>query len=132
MLTDGQHVPVVLEGGRRRAECPADAHGRLLVDADDWPSNVRELENVIQRVLILSAGSTLQLEEPLAVAARPAADRLEDVERAHIVRVLERCGWRIHGSGNAAAVLGLQPSTLRSRIQKLGIRRPGRPSQTAR
>jgi len=48
------------------------------------------------------------------------------VEREHILRVLERCGWRISGPGNAAVVLGLEPSTLRSRMDKLDIRRPGR------
>jgi formate hydrogenlyase transcriptional activator len=92
-----------------------------------WPGNVRELEDVIGRALILSPGSTLQLEEPLAAATRPAADRLDEIERAHILRVLEGCGWRINGKGNAATVLGLEPSTLRSRMQKLGIRRPAGP-----
>jgi transcriptional regulator with GAF, ATPase, and Fis domain len=60
----------------------------------------------------------------LAASTRPTPDRLEEIEREHIVRMLERCGWRINGEGNAAAVLGLEPSTLRSRMQKLGIRRP--------
>ena len=92
-----------------------------------WPGNVRELENVIGRALILSPGSTLQMEEPLAAATRPAADRLDEIEREHILRVLDRCGWRINGKANAAMVLGLEPSTLRSRMQKLGIRRPTRP-----
>jgi len=87
---------------------------------------VRELENVIERALILSTGPTLQVEEPLAAATHPVADRLETVERQHILRVLDRCDWRIHGEANAAALLGLRPSTLRSRMQKLGIRRPGR------
>src|SRR5262245_23556682 len=91
-----------------------------------WPGNVRELENVIERALILSRGSTLQLEEPLVPANGARRDALDDVEREHIVRVLERCGWRINGEANAAAVLRLQPSTLRSRMHKLGIRRPPR------
>jgi formate hydrogenlyase transcriptional activator len=97
-----------------------------------WPGNVRELENVIERALILSAGPTLQLEEPLALEVRPSAERLQEIERQHILRVLERCGWRIHGQGNAAAVLGLLPSTLRSRMQKLAIRRPARPPKSSR
>jgi len=92
-----------------------------------WPGNVRELQNVIERALILSPGSALKLEEPLAAATRRTPDRLDEVEREHILRVLDRCGWRINGDGNAAAVLGLEPSTLRSRMQKLGIRRPARP-----
>jgi transcriptional regulator with GAF, ATPase, and Fis domain len=92
-----------------------------------WPGNVRELENVIERALILSPGSTLQLEETLAAPARSTPDRLDESEREHILRVLRRCGWRINGEENAAAVLGLNPSTLRFRMQKLGIRRPARP-----
>jgi formate hydrogenlyase transcriptional activator len=92
----------------------------------DWPGNVRELQNVIERALILSPGSALRLAEPLATRTRPTPDRLDEVEREHILRVLVRCGWRINGEGNAAAVLGLEPSTLRSRMQKLGIRRPAR------
>jgi len=97
-----------------------------------WPGNVRELENVIERALILSPGATLQIEEPLAAATRPTAERLDAVERDHILRVLDRCGGRINGEGNAAAVLGLQPSTLRSRMQKLGIRRPAHRPQPYR
>jgi transcriptional regulator with GAF, ATPase, and Fis domain len=97
-----------------------------------WPGNVRELQNVIERALILSPGSALKLEEPLAAPTRPTPDRLDDVEREHILRVLERCSWRINGTGNAAAVLGLEPSTLRSRMQKLGIRRPTRPQAPGR
>jgi transcriptional regulator with GAF, ATPase, and Fis domain len=92
----------------------------------DWPGNVRELENVIERALILSPGSVLRLAEPLAARMRSTPDRLDDNEREHILRILERCRWRINGKGNAAAVLGLEPSTLRSRMQKLGIRRPAR------
>ena len=111
--------------GRRIERVPKRVMDALM--RYDWPGNVRELENVIERALILSPGSTLQVEEPLAAATRPTADRLDEIEREHILRMLERCGWRINGEGNAAAVLGLQPSTLRSRMQKLGIRRPARP-----
>jgi transcriptional regulator with GAF, ATPase, and Fis domain len=93
----------------------------------DWPGNVRELENVIERALILSPGSVLRLVEPLAARMRSTPDRLNENEREHILRILDRCRWRINGEGNAAAVLGLRPSTLRSRMQKLGIRRPARP-----
>jgi transcriptional regulator with GAF, ATPase, and Fis domain len=93
----------------------------------DWPGNVRELQNVIERALILSPGPVLRLTEPLAARMRSTPDRLDENEREHILRILERCRWRINGEGNAAAVLGLEPSTLRSRMQKLGIRRPTRP-----
>jgi transcriptional regulator with GAF, ATPase, and Fis domain len=102
-----------------------------------WPGNVRELENVIERALILSPGSTLRLEEPWGAEARgaagpPSPERLDAVERAHIRRVLEACAGKIDGKGHAAAKLGLNPSTLRSRIRKLGITRPARPAETGR
>ena len=95
----------------------------------DWPGNVRELENVIERALILSPGDTLVVDErtfSIAARARPESGtwRLEDVERAHILRVLSDCGWRISGEGNAAERLGMNRSTLRSRMEKLGIERP--------
>jgi transcriptional regulator with GAF, ATPase, and Fis domain len=102
-----------------------------------WPGNVRELENVIERALILSTGPTLRLEEPLGRSARgaagePALERLDAVERAHIRRVLATCDWKIDGTGHAAAKLGLNPSTLRSRMRKLGITRPARPARPGR
>ncbi len=92
----------------------------------DWPGNVRELENVVERSLILSNGPDLQLAEPLggAATASPLGDSLDDVERAHILEVLERSHWKINGSGNAAERLGLHPNTLRNRMKKLGIARP--------
>jgi transcriptional regulator with GAF, ATPase, and Fis domain len=102
-----------------------------------WPGNVRELENVIERALILSPGSTLRLEETWGAetrgaASQPSPDRLDEVERAHIRRVLEACAWKIDGKGHAAAKLGLNPSTLRSRMAKLGLRRPARPAEPGR
>jgi formate hydrogenlyase transcriptional activator len=98
-----------------------------------WPGNVRELENVIERALILTSGSTiaadphvlkdaLGAEAPAAEA--PAGDTLADVERAHILTVLRKCGWRLAGKGNAAERLGLKRGTLQFRMKKLGIRRP--------
>ena len=105
-----------------------------------WPGNVRELENVIERAIILSRDGTLLLEGvfnpgPAGSGAEPSGedtgvsipqdrDRLRDVERAHIVRVCEECGWRIKGPGSASVRLGLKPSTLYFRMQKLGIVRP--------
>ncbi len=91
-----------------------------------WPGNVRELANVIERALILSRGPELYLDaflDSLEVEACPR-ERLEEVEREHFTNVLERCGWRIGGPSNAAEILGMHPSTLRSRLRKLGIRRP--------
>jgi transcriptional regulator with GAF, ATPase, and Fis domain len=107
-----------------------DAVPKRVMDAllhYDWPGNVRELQNVIERALILSPGPALELAEPPGAPTRPTSDRLDEIEREHILRVLDRCDWRINGEGNAAEVLGLEPSTLRSRMQKLGVRRPARP-----
>ena len=100
--------------------------------AYDWPGNVRELQNVVERALILSRGSVLRVDEVLGPGAtsrdgtgRAApGESLRDVERAHIVQVLERCRWTIEGRGQAADRLGLHPSTLRNRMRKLDIKRP--------
>ena len=97
--------------------------------AYDWPGNIRELENVVVRALILSPGKDLQLEAVIGGAASGAGalgspHRLDDVERNHILATLEQSGWKINGPGGAAAALGLKNSTLRSRMIKLGITRP--------
>ena len=92
-----------------------------------WPGNVRELEHVVERAMILSKGPTLRLDDFAGQRRdRPgaASGTLDDVERAHITQVLEACRWRINGEGNAAARLGLHPSTLRFRMKKLRIVRP--------
>ena len=92
-----------------------------------WPGNIRELENVIERATILAKGSMLQIDDILlhgnSAPLLPAADSLEEVERAHILRVLGDVGWVIEGKQGAAARLGLHPNTLRSRLQKLGIKK---------
>jgi transcriptional regulator with GAF, ATPase, and Fis domain len=94
----------------------------------DWPGNIRELENVIQRAIILSRSGTLDLKDAWLPHPEQAADNgcttLVEVERRHIVHVLELCRWRIEGAGGAAQVLALKASTLRSRMLKLGIARP--------
>jgi formate hydrogenlyase transcriptional activator len=90
-----------------------------------WPGNVRELRNVIERAMILNNDKTLVVQPPeLTTFETPAARSLEDMERRHIVGVLDRCGWRVGGTGGAAQVLGLKRSTLYSKIKKLGINRP--------
>ena len=91
----------------------------------DWPGNVRELRNAIERAMILANGPTLRIDPPGA-AATPAARglaTLAEVEREHILRVLESTGGRIRGAGGAAEILGLPPTTLESRMAKLGLRR---------
>jgi transcriptional regulator with GAF, ATPase, and Fis domain len=92
-----------------------------------WPGNVRELENVLERAIIVAPDATLRLPDPLPAsfdtAPRAATTLLIEVEREHITRVLHASDWRIEGARGAAAALGLKPSTLRSRMRKLGIRR---------
>jgi len=95
----------------------------------DWPGNIRELANVIERAVIGTSGETLRLTEPLGGAKANggtddvAQQSLETVERNHIIRTLLNTGWRVDGPNGAARILGLNPSTLRGRIRKLGIRR---------
>jgi len=112
------------ELGRRIERIPEAAMTALSRYA--WPGNVRELGNVLERALILSKGPELRIDEAFAGAGRvkPAGLGLLEMEREHIVRVLERCRWKINGPGNAAETLGLHPNTLRARLHKLGIERP--------
>jgi transcriptional regulator with GAF, ATPase, and Fis domain len=102
-----------------------------------WPGNVRELENVVERAMIASAADVLQLDESTTDARSGAtpdgeSSTLDSVQRAHIEAVLERCGWRINGPGNAAERLGLHPNTLRFRMKKLGVVRADGHSQHRR
>jgi PAS domain S-box-containing protein len=87
-----------------------------------WPGNVRELRNVIERHLITYNGPVFEAElPPMIRPAAPAQDTAVEVERNHIHRVLERTGWRIRGHGGAAEMLDLKPTTLESRMRRLGI-----------
>ncbi len=90
-----------------------------------WPGNVRELKNVIERAMIMSTGSTLQIDR-LRAEDGGVTDNMsmEDVEREHIIQVLHSTGWRVTGRNGASGILGLKDSTLRSRMKKLGISRP--------
>lgn len=129
--------------GRRITRIPKGNMERLLRYA--WPGNIRELENVIERSVILSRGSELEIgagalpESAEAVAGqgpsvrdarkesqsevRLPVDSLEEMERRHILDALKQKHWRIEGPCGAAEMLKLKPSTLRSRMSKLGIRR---------
>ncbi len=108
-----------------------------------WPGNIRELQSVIERAAILTRGSKLRLADDLGRGAAPETRQetaapalfqgtnseghfltMEEVERHHVLSVLEKTRWQIHGKGGAAEILGLNPNTLRSRLQKLGIQRP--------
>ena len=119
--------------GKKIERVPGAAMDRLL--AYDWPGNVRELRNVLERAVILSPGPVLLLEEVIddtRIAAAPTTDAgsvrpLVEVEREHILRVMESCDWRVRGPGSAAKLLGINASTLYSRMKKLGIRRSTAP-----
>ena len=88
-----------------------------------WAGNVRELRNVIEREIVLSTGPTLVVNGPFSrrLPQRDASSRLLDVQAEHIRSVLESCGWRIRGAHGAAAMLDIKPTTLESRMIRLGI-----------
>ncbi|MEW6439958.1 MAG: sigma 54-interacting transcriptional regulator [bacterium] len=113
----GKKIRLIQESDMRRLQ------------AYPWPGNVRELENLMQRAVVNTQGPQLQLVEKLgylAGAEFPLEPKgsLEAVERAYMIRVLEQTDWIVHGPRGAARILGLNPSTLRSRMKKLRIRRP--------
>jgi len=93
-----------------------------------WPGNVREMANILELAVLRAKGHSLSLEDldiDPAPAPRAAADStLSAVQRDHILRTLHKAAWKIEGRAGAAERLGLNPSTLRSRMRKLGIRRP--------
>ncbi|HEX7019153.1 MAG TPA: sigma 54-interacting transcriptional regulator, partial [Gemmatimonadaceae bacterium] len=90
-----------------------------------WPGNIRELRNVVERAMVVSEGTRLLIPVP---DARPAgsfrSERLVDVQREHIRFVLQSVRWRIRGTGGAAERLGLRPTTLETRMARLGLFRP--------
>ncbi|HOD35743.1 MAG TPA: sigma 54-interacting transcriptional regulator [Syntrophales bacterium] len=103
----------------------------------EWPGNVRELMNVVERAVIVSEGPELRLADQIGTpktgpvgqkASGHAEERetkgLVDVEREHILKTLRETGWRIEGRRGAAEIIGMNPSTMRARMRKLGIKRP--------
>lgn len=140
--------PILVPPLRDRAEdipdlvrCFTERYVRLFrkpitsIDADvmtalcqyPWPGNVREVENFVERCVILSQGSTLEVPlGELQPVNRPAAagTTLGGVEREHILRCLKDCNWVIAGPSGAAAKLGMKRTSLQSKMQKLGIARP--------
>jgi len=124
--------------GRRIERIPAAAMARMAAYA--WPGNIRELENVVERAVILCRGPELDVPAELIpsgpmsradrgspMAPNGAAERadrsLARTEKQHIIEVLKHTNWRIEGPNGAAAILKLNPSTLRSRMKKLGVER---------
>jgi transcriptional regulator with GAF, ATPase, and Fis domain len=92
-----------------------------------WPGNVRELENVLERGVINSSGPKLRLVDELTKPFKDLSSSqktLEAVERDYIVRILEQSHWKVGGKNSAAEILGLDRSTLRARMRKLGIVKP--------
>jgi len=121
---------------------PADAMDAL--SNYSWPGNIRELENLLERAVILSPGKELRVPlselKSATLAAAAGADSsssftpstsltssistLEEAERQHILRALKQTQWRIAGPKGAAVLLGMKRTTLQARMRKLGIRRP--------
>lgn len=101
----------------------------------DWPGNIRELRNIVERAVVTSTGTNLELPVELKSRqyAAPSTDRsaapnailpLAEMEKRHILLALEKTSWRIGGMNGAAKILKINPSTLRSRIKKLGLEKP--------
>jgi PAS domain S-box-containing protein len=95
-----------------------------------WPGNVRELENIIERAIILSNNNILKLQDRLTNKNSTNSENSDsslktfsDMEKDHIIKVLEHTDWRVSGEQGAATILEMHPNTLRSRMSKLGIRR---------
>ena len=102
-----------------------------------WPGNVRELINVIERSMIVSEGTELYLADRIDTADNcpvcetivqdtpaPEPKRLVDLERENILETLQKTLWRVEGPYGAAKILGINPNTLRSRMRKMGIKKP--------
>ena len=97
----------------------------------DWPGNIRELENMVERALILSSGNTLEYGDWIPAFknvlgkenGEPLLLKMEDVEKGHIVSVLNKTNWKVSGEKGAAKILGLNVTTLESRMKKLEIKR---------
>ena len=94
------------------------------LQAYPWPGNVRELKNVTERAMIITTGSVLHLDVPKIVdSGADQSGTLEDSEKRHIIEALNTTGWRVSGKDGAAEILGINPKTLQSRMQRLGILR---------
>lgn len=97
--------------------------------AYNWPGNIRELENIIERAMIISNNNTLEYGDWIPIdkdaSARSSASKLQDIEKDHIIEVLKKTNWKVSGDKGAAKILGLNATTLEARMKKLGIKREG-------
>lgn len=96
-----------------------------LLQDHHWPGNVRELKNIIERAVIITQDDKLRVELPTASVPKNNIRRtLDEVQREHILEVLNQVRWRVRGKNGAAEILGLKPTTLDSKMARLGIKRP--------
>ncbi|MBL7741842.1 MAG: sigma 54-interacting transcriptional regulator [Chitinophagaceae bacterium] len=113
--------------GRKITDVSAEVMDALMTY--DWPGNIRELENIIERAMILSHNGVLEYgdwipaEKNSPDSKSASLTKLEDVERGHIIEVLKKTGWKVSGEKGAAKILGLNPTTLEARMKKMGIKR---------
>jgi transcriptional regulator with GAF, ATPase, and Fis domain len=113
--------------GRKIKNIPTKVMDALI--AYDWPGNIRELENIIERAMILSTEGSLEYgdwipaEKVIMTNGKSAASKLEDIERDYIIETLNKTSWKVSGERGAAKILGLNPTTLEARMKKLGIKR---------
>jgi len=143
------HLPALSERGNDIIEIANDymhfcarKHGRHITEISqrskqqllnyNWPGNIRELRNLVERSVILCHTDTLELEIPYVQSETVPGDQnksnrnlktLAEVQKLHILQILERTAWRVRGEQGAAEILGLKPTTLESKMKKLGISR---------
>jgi transcriptional regulator with GAF, ATPase, and Fis domain len=109
--------------GKRFDKVSTQSMNRLL--RYDWPGNIRELRNIVEYNMILSPGPQLEIHLHDNQSDIQVSDSLDEQQKTHIEKVLEQSDWRIRGMGGAAEKLGMKESTLRFRMNKLGIKRKG-------
>ena len=109
--------------GKSITEVPSD--NMTALQRHSWPGNIRELRNAVERAMIVASGPQLRIPipTPVSLASLPS-QRLVEVQKHHIRQVLESCRWRVRGAGGAAERLGLRPTTLETRMARLGLARP--------
>jgi formate hydrogenlyase transcriptional activator len=119
--------------GKRIESVPKSVLDTL--SAYHWPGNVRELANVLERSVIISRSTTLELGDWIGLPPDRGTDRPEpapqEITRERILDALEATGWRVSGPNGAAQRLGLKPTTLEARMKRFGIVRPGARSHSS-